>query len=73
MSSDQDLIAVCSECKSDNPDSYVENNPFYKQGGAIPCKFCGGILIITERGNRENALRRMDTQRAIGHDPMKKQ
>lgn len=62
---DDDVIAVCSECKSDQSDSYVERNPFYQQGGSIPCQYCKGIVIIMDRRDREAALRQIDRERGL--------
>lgn len=61
----EQVIAVCSECKSENPEKYVENNPFYRQGGEIPCKFCSAPLLIMKRKDKESALRQRDRQRGL--------
>jgi len=62
---DDDLIAVCTECKSQLRDSYVEKNVFYQQGGSVPCPYCGGIAVITTVGQRKGTLRRADGKRGI--------
>jgi hypothetical protein len=60
-----DVIGTCSECKSDQPMSYMENNPFAHAGHPVPCKYCGGIVIITYRETRDNSLDSSDRERGI--------
>ena len=35
-----DVIGMCSECKSEMPHSYMTNNVFAKEGVPVPCKYC---------------------------------
>lgn len=60
-----DVIGVCSECKSDQPEHYMINSPFAQAGSAVPCKYCGGVVIITYRETRNSALRDSDRTRGI--------
>lgn len=60
-----DVIGVCSECKSDQPMSYMYNNSFAQQGLAVPCKYCGGVVIITYRETRGQSLDGSDRSRGI--------
>ncbi len=60
-----DVIGVCSECKSDQPMSYMSRSSFAQAGAAVPCKFCGGIVIITYRETRNEALDGSDRERGI--------
>lgn len=60
-----DVIGVCSECKSDQPDSYMMRNPFAQDGKPVPCKYCGGVVIITYRETRDSALGQSDSSRGI--------
>lgn len=60
-----DVIGVCSECKSDQPMKYMENSPFAQAGKPVPCKFCGGVVIITYRETRDSALDGSDNSRGI--------
>jgi DNA-directed RNA polymerase subunit RPC12/RpoP len=60
-----DVIGVCSECKSDQPMSYMYNNGFAQQGLAVPCKYCGGVVIITYRETRGQSLDGSDRTRGI--------
>ena len=61
----EEIIAVCSECHSDNPDRYVENNPHYKAGNSVPCRYCGGVLIIVDRASRDLSLNQRDRERGL--------
>lgn len=60
-----DVIGVCSECKSDQPMSYMYNNPFAQQGLVVPCKYCGGVVVITYREVRNRSLDESDRTRGI--------
>lgn len=60
-----DVVGVCSECKSDQPDSYMFRSPFAQSGKAVPCKYCGGVVIITYRETRNSALDQSDNSRGI--------
>lgn len=60
-----DVIGVCSECKSDQPMSYMEKSSFAQAGISVPCKFCGGIVIITYRETRDQSLGNSDRERGI--------
>jgi DNA-directed RNA polymerase subunit RPC12/RpoP len=60
-----DVVGVCSECKSDQPDSYMERSPFAQAGSPVPCKYCGGVVIITYRELRDDALKGSDRSRGI--------
>jgi len=60
-----DVIGVCSECKSDQPMSYMYNSPFAQGGKAVPCKYCGGVVVIVYREARDESLRDSDNNRGI--------
>lgn len=60
-----DVIGVCSECKSDQPMSYMYNSPFTQGGKAVPCKYCGGVVVIVYREARDESLRDSDNNRGI--------
>lgn len=60
-----DVIGVCSECKSDQPDSYMERSPFAQSGLSVPCRYCGGVVIITYRETRDKSLDQSDINRGI--------
>lgn len=58
-----DVIGVCSECHSDQSNQYMYNSPFAQEGKNVPCKYCGGVVIITYRETRDEALNQSDTNR----------
>ena len=60
-----DVIGVCSECKSDQPERYMDNSPFAQEGKPVPCKYCGGVVIITYREVRDSSLEGSDKSRGI--------
>jgi DNA-directed RNA polymerase subunit RPC12/RpoP len=60
-----DVIGVCSECKSDQPEAYMYRSPFAQDGKPVPCKYCGGVVIITYRESRNQALDQSDNSRGI--------
>jgi hypothetical protein len=60
-----DVIGVCSECKSDQPMSYMEKSSFAHAGISVPCKYCGGVVIITYREIRDESLGGSDRERGI--------
>jgi DNA-directed RNA polymerase subunit RPC12/RpoP len=60
-----DVIGVCSECKSDQPMTYMYNSRFAQEGLAIPCKYCGGVVVITYRETRDESLDSSDRNRGI--------
>lgn len=65
MEDPNEIIAVCTECKSDQNSAKVEKDPFYLQGGTPVCRYCGGVTILVERQYRENALDQVSRQRGI--------
>ena len=60
---EDDVIGVCSECKSDQPMEYMYKSPFAQDGKDVPCKYCGGVVIITYRERRRNSLDNIDKTR----------
>jgi len=60
-----DVIGVCSECKSDQPMRYMYNDPFAQEGKVVPCKYCGGVVIIVYREARDNSLDSSDRERGL--------
>jgi hypothetical protein len=61
-----DVIGVCSECNSDQPMNYMYNNAFAQQGKPVPCKYCGGVVIIVYREQRDSSLKGSDRERGLG-------
>ncbi|CAB4143507.1 hypothetical protein UFOVP784_162 [uncultured Caudovirales phage] len=60
-----DVIGVCSECKSDQPMRYMYNSPFAQQGKPVICKYCGGVVIITYRETRDDSIDGSDRERGL--------
>jgi DNA-directed RNA polymerase subunit RPC12/RpoP len=60
-----DVIGVCSECHSDQPEQYMYASPFAQEGKPVPCKYCGGVVIITYRETRDSALKDSDGGRGL--------
>jgi DNA-directed RNA polymerase subunit RPC12/RpoP len=65
IENEDDVIGVCSECRSDQPMEYMYRNPFAQEGKNVPCKYCGGIVIITYRETRDSSLDNSDKTRGI--------
>jgi len=57
---DDDVVAVCTECHSDQKDQYINNSPF---GDQAPCQYCGGVITVTRKQDRDRNLKRIDGQR----------
>ena len=62
---EDDVIGVCTECKSDQPMHYMYNSPFAQDGKSVPCKYCGGVVAIVYREIRDQSLDDLDSGRGI--------
>lgn len=71
--SNDDIVPICSECKSQQTERYMDRNPFAQEGKPTPCQYCGGIVVVMYRKDKQDALNAMNQERNIGHDPDKKQ
>ena len=60
-----DVIGVCSECKSDQPMQSMYKSTFAQNGSAPVCRYCGGVVIITYRESRDQSLNQSDRDRGI--------
>lgn len=60
-----DVIGVCTECQSDQPNAYMERSPFAQDGKSVPCKYCGGVVVITYRETREESIDQSNRSRGI--------
>jgi len=60
-----DVIGVCSECRSDQPMKAMYNSLFAQAGVAPVCKYCNGVVIITYRETRDQALDQADRERGL--------
>lgn len=59
------VVGVCSECHSDQPEAYMYRSPFAQEGKSVPCKYCGGVVVITYRETRDSALDQSNKSRGI--------
>lgn len=66
---EDDEVGVCIECHSDQPMQYMMKQVSMRWEGpgdySVPCKFCGGVVKITRRSNRDRFLRSEDGKRGI--------
>ena len=60
-----DVIGVCSDCGSDQPMKAMYNSAFAQEGAAAVCKYCGGVVIITYREIRDQALEQARRERGL--------
>lgn len=65
MVDDNDVIGVCSECKSEQMDSTMYRSTFAQQGFAPVCRYCGGVVIIVNKRDKDRALDQIDRERGI--------
>jgi DNA-directed RNA polymerase subunit RPC12/RpoP len=65
VNNSDDVVGVCSECQSDQPDAYMYRSPFAQEGKSVPCKYCGGVVVITYRETRDSALDQSNKSRGI--------
>jgi hypothetical protein len=62
---EDDAIGLCSECKSDQMDSTMFRSVFAQNGVSPVCKYCGGVVIIVMRSQREQAINQLDRERGL--------
>jgi hypothetical protein len=41
------------------------NSPFAQEGKAVPCKYCGGVVAIVYREERDSSLKDSKNKRGI--------
>jgi hypothetical protein len=41
------------------------NSPFAQEGKNVPCRYCGGVVIITYRETRDSAIDGSDRSRGL--------
>lgn len=62
-------VAVCTECKSTQRDSRIENSPVYSGPGnssPVPsCAYCGGVVIIAVKDDLKRVLSQHDKGRGL--------
>lgn len=65
VENEDDVIGVCTECESDQPMGYMFNSPFAQAGQAVPCKYCGGVVVIVYREERDGSLKDSKNKRGV--------
>jgi hypothetical protein len=60
-----DVIGLCTDCGSDQPERYMYSSPFSQQGNSPPCKYCGGVVVVTYRENKMKTLMQSKKSRGI--------
>lgn len=65
VENEDDVIGVCTECESDQPMAYMYNSPFAQEGKVVPCKYCGGVVAIVYREERNSSLKDSKNKRGI--------
>lgn len=65
MKDDDDVIGLCSECKSEQLDSAMYRSPFAQSGVAPVCKYCGGVVVIIYKSQKENTINQLDRERGL--------
>jgi hypothetical protein len=74
LADDEDeIIGVCIECHSDQPESYMERQLEKRWQGpgdfSVPCKLCGGVVKVVSRSQRNNFLAIQDRRRGLFSQP----
>lgn len=66
---EDEIIGVCIECHSDQPESYMERQLSKGWQGpgdfSVPCSLCGGVVKIAARSQRKNFLAIEDRRRGL--------
>jgi len=52
-------------CERANSAGVGCDSPFAQGGKAVPCKYCGGVVVIVYREARDESLRDSDNNRGI--------
>lgn len=65
MEEEYDVVGMCTECHSDQPDSYMIKSAFDEP----PCKYCGGKVTVVPKNpkQRARAIAQIDRQRGLFH------
>lgn len=62
---EDDVVGMCSECKSDQMDSTMYRSIFAQNGIAPVCKYCGGVVVILYRSERNKIINQLDRERGL--------
>ncbi len=60
-----DVIGLCSECKSTHERAVMEKDIFAAEGVPPSCRYCGGVVVITYREIASQVKERLDGARGI--------
>ncbi len=63
---EEDVVAICSECKTEQDPRRMEKDMWLEAGMPAVCKSCGGVVILTLREDVDAALNQSDRRRGIG-------
>jgi methylmalonyl-CoA mutase cobalamin-binding subunit len=63
--SNDDVIGLCSDCGSEQSDRAMYASPFAQAGVPPVCKYCGGVVVICYRQNKQKVLDDIKRQRGI--------
>lgn len=62
---DEDIIGLCGECGSEQRDSYMNKNAHFQAGKSATCQYCGGVVVVCNRNDREAVLAQINRQRGL--------
>jgi len=62
---EDDAVGLCSECKSEQMDSTMFRSVFAQNGIAPVCKYCGGVVIIVLRSQKDQVINQLDRERGL--------
>jgi len=65
MSSDDDVIGLCSDCGTEQSDRAMFNSPFAQAGVPPVCKYCRGVVVICYRRDKQKVLDDINRQRGL--------
>jgi DNA-directed RNA polymerase subunit RPC12/RpoP len=65
MSDKDEAVAICSECKTQMPDSQAFKNGFLQEGKSAACKACGGVVVVVMQSQVKQVMDNIDRSRGI--------
>ena len=63
--STNDAIGLCSDCGSEQSDKSMYASPFAQSGAPPVCKYCGGVVVVCYRKDKQKVLDDIKRQRGI--------
>lgn len=62
-----DVVGICSECKTVHEAQVLEKDIFVNEGVASSCRYCGGVVVLTFREKITEGMKdQLDARRGIG-------